>query len=209
MKTKILIILLSLFLLSINNESLTGRRRSKKVNLKATQKWLNKLKKDGRTVMYIEDFSIESLKKADRLYIAGSFFVSEPPKINFVYLKALKNLKELEIVGFSIRDRDLIHLTALKKLEILNIGGTVSSITKPYKKKFYNLKITNRGLAYIKRLKNLATLDISYALNVSNAGLVHLKALKKLKELNLKGTKVTDKGIKKLNKALPKCNVSN
>ena len=43
---------------------------------------------------------------------------------------------------------------------------------------------------------------------VTDAGLVHLKGLTNLQSLGLKNTKVTDAGVKKLQAALPKCEIN-
>ena len=42
---------------------------------------------------------------------------------------------------------------------------------------------------------------------MSDAGLLHVEALKHLQSLDIQHTKVTDEGVKKLKKALPKCDI--
>ncbi|MFP6657003.1 MAG: hypothetical protein VB853_02415 [Pirellulales bacterium] len=44
---------------------------------------------------------------------------------------------------------------------------------------------------------------------VTDAGLAHLSGLTKLERLWLTRTQVTDAGVKKLQQALPKCDISN
>ena len=67
--------------------------------------------------------------------------------------------------------------------------------------------VTDAGLKELATLKNLTTLDLSNT-GVTDAGLKELAPLKNLTTLNLGGfTRVTDEGIKELQKALPKCKI--
>ena len=54
--------------------------------------------------------------------------------------------------------------------------------------------------------KPVMGVDLSYT-KVTDAGLEHLKGLTNLLSLNLKRTKVTDTGVKKLQHALPRCEI--
>ena len=64
-------------------------------------------------------------------------------------------------------------------------------------------RITDAGLVYLKGLTNL---EVGLGLNhtaITDVGLEHLKDLKKLKQLSLRGTNVTDAGVRKLKLSLP------
>ena len=51
-------------------------------------------------------------------------------------------------------------------------------------------------------MPELRILDLANT-SISDKGLIHLARLAKLQELNLKGTKITDQGLKRLQKELP------
>ena len=61
-------------------------------------------------------------------------------------------------------------------------------------------------LEYVKGLTKLEYLDI-FDSQVTDAGLEHLNGLTELKELMLLDTQVTDEGVKKLQQALPNCEI--
>ena len=64
-------------------------------------------------------------------------------------------------------------------------------------------QVTDAGLKHLKGLTQLQTLKLDFCPQVTDAGLEHLKGLIQLKRLNLMGTKVTDAGVSELKKALP------
>ena len=59
---------------------------------------------------------------------------------------------------------------------------------------------------HIGQLRNLTSLNLG-GTPVTDKGLEHLSELTNLKFLELRGTKVTDEGTKRLQGALPKCNI--
>ena len=67
-------------------------------------------------------------------------------------------------------------------------------------------KISDAGLADIKALTNLKTLNLAFT-QITDAGLVHIKGLTSLRLLHLQGTQITAAGKAKLQEALPNCNI--
>jgi len=60
---------------------------------------------------------------------------------------------------------------------------------------------------HLKGLTKLKDLGLS-GTKITDTGLVHLEGLTKLTYLGLNATKVTDPGVKKLQQALPKCEIT-
>ncbi len=67
--------------------------------------------------------------------------------------------------------------------------------------------ITDEALKDIGKLKNLTELYLFGCERITDAGLSNLSTLEKLALLNLQYTKVTNAGISRLQKALPKCEI--
>jgi hypothetical protein len=62
-------------------------------------------------------------------------------------------------------------------------------------------------LEQLKRLTRLEALSLEDVSGIGDSGLAHLKRLSNLRTLNLAGTKVTDAGVKDLQEALPKLQI--
>ena len=88
-------------------------------------------------------------------------------------------------------DADIKHIKCLTNLTWLSLVNT---------------DVTDAGLAHLKGLTKLQTLGLDLT-QVTDAGLVHLKGLTNLRNLALQRTQVTDSGVKKLQKALPNCDI--
>jgi Leucine-rich repeat (LRR) protein len=73
----------------------------------------------------------------------------------------------------------LAHLSDLISLSELDLRAT---------------RVTDLGVAYLKRMTNLRRLDLG-STQVSDAGLAHLKGMTKLAWLSVDGTRVTDAGL--------------
>jgi len=71
----------------------------------------------------------------------------------------------------------------------------------------HSTKIGDDGLQHLKDLSHLSYLNL-YDTEVTDAGLKHLKSLKNLKRVYLWQSKVTKEGAERLQKALPKAQVS-
>ena len=94
--------------------------------------------------------------------------------------------------NYKLKVGDLKHLRAFPKLRYLDLSGC---------------PVTDKWLLQLKRLNNLQTLKVNGCPRITNAGLRHLEELKKLREVHVKGTRVTESGVQKLQESLPKCNV--
>ena len=90
-------------------------------------------------------------------------------------LLALRHLQKLWIRP--ITDAGLEHIAGLIGLQDLDLSFT---------------EITDAGLSRLKNMKNLHTLNLSFAHRISDTGLRHLQALHSLRKLNLDYTWVSD-----------------
>jgi hypothetical protein len=154
---------------------------------------------------------------------------------NLPKLPAVKISFGLDLTLTEVGDEGLKQLKNLDNLVLLHIRGTIVRQTKvdleQLKKNLEILKSLRRGdreLTVAERQQMMAafnaielnlliedrnsssknsTLIYLYGTKVTDAGLEELKNLKTLSELDLRGTAVTDEGVKKLQKALPKCQI--
>ena len=94
--------------------------------------------------------------------------------------------------GPKVTDASLKLLKELKSLQYLGLGLSGTNVT-------------DTGLERLQGL-SVGILDLSNT-NVTDAGLERLKGMSNLEELDLTGTKVTNEGVKKLQQALPNCEI--
>jgi len=102
-----------------------------------------------------------------------------------VHLQGLSQLQHLSLWDTQVTDAGLMHLQGLTQLRSLDLDP---------------------GLERLKGLTQLRILDLS-GTQVADAGLVHLEGLTRLQWLRLVGTKVTDAGVRELQKALPNAHI--
>src|SRR4051794_14381165 len=79
-----------------------------------------------------------------------------------------------------IDDSDLLELARLPQLTDLDLSET---------------RIADIGFQYLKPLKNITRVNLYYAEQIGDGALAVMREWKNLKELNLRGTKVTDAGL--------------
>jgi len=108
------------------------------------------------------------------------------------HLKGLTNLESLTLTDTGITDAGLIHLEGMTQLEKLDLRGT---------------QVKGPGLVHLKGMKELFILDLAGS-QLTDAGLVHLEHLDKTSIICLTFTHVTDEGAKRLQGALPNCEVA-
>lgn len=112
-------------------------------------------------------------------------------------LAPLVNLRELDLSLTSVSDAGLKYLTALKKL---------SSLTLLYSEGFAGPKITNAGLKPLSEMTQLTTLNLVGA-KIDDSGIDDLMRLRNLKRLTLVGSGLSVDGVKRLQVALPDCDI--
>ena len=133
----------------------------------------------------LEDFA--GLKHVQKLNLTGT----KVTDVGLERLKKMEQLETLELNGTEVTDAGLENLKGLDHLLTLGLFAT---------------KITDAGLEHLKGLNRLQQLRLD-GTHVTDTGLEYLKGLKQLEVLSLGGTKVTDAGGKKLQQALPKCQI--
>src|SRR3954451_11186572 len=79
-----------------------------------------------------------------------------------------------------IDDSDLLELARLPQLTDLDLSET---------------RITDIGFQYLKPLKNITRVNLYYAEQIGDGALAVMREWKNLKEVNLRGTKMTDAGL--------------
>jgi len=106
-------------------------------------------------------------------------------------LAAVPTIEYVNLNGTQVTDAGLVHLRACPKLNMLQFDG---------------MPITDAGIAELTRHQSLASLSLS-GTKITDAALEHLAKLPKLKELWLRNTAITDAGYKRLQAALPNCDI--
>ena len=137
--------------------------------------------------------------------------INGPPWIT----RHFRSVQWADLFDTHVTDAGLVHLNELTKLEGLRLSFTdVTDAGLVHVKELTTLRgleincteVTDAGLVHLKGLSSLEGLWLK-GTQVTDAGLVHLKDLTKLEQLDLSDTNVTDEGVKKLQKALPNCDI--
>ena len=128
----------------------------------------------------------------------------------------LKSLKRLNLTGSQVTDVGLKYLSRLESLEELTLANTNITDMGVENLAGFNLKKlglprqaqTDIGLKhYLAALHRSPTVLILNNWQVTDAGLTSLVNLTSLRVIDLLGTQVTGAGVKKLQDALPSCNI--
>jgi len=144
-----------------------------------------------------------------------SFSRSRVGDADLVHLKGLTSLEHLSLYNTKVTDAGLVHLKGLTSLKYLNLFATkltdaglvhLKGLTSLESLLLDHTKVTDAGLVHLRGLTNLKMLDFR-GTQITDDGLQLLKGLTKLKELRLQGTQVTDEGVKKVQEALPNCDI--
>ncbi len=107
------------------------------------------------------------------------------------FVARLPYLRHLLLEAHPIDDRGVEHLSALMRLEILNLANTA---------------ITDESLAVIARLPRLKSLDVSRT-DITDEGPLRLSALSSLEVLYFEMTNNSEAGVGELQRRLPGCQI--
>jgi hypothetical protein len=142
-------------------------------------------------------------------------FASSETDAGLKHLKGLQQLQKLNLDSTQVTDAGLEHLKRLPKLRVLNLCRTLVSdaglehlkgLTHLQDLNLRHTRVTDAGLEHLEGLTQLQQLNL-WNTNVTDAGLECLKRVKQLHRLVLVDTKVTDEGVKRLQQALPNCQI--
>jgi len=107
-----------------------------------------------------------------------------------MHVRQLRDLRELHMYGsIQITDAGLKHLSGLSQLEYIGLQHT---------------ELTGAGIAHLLDLPNLRWISLAYT-GTSDAELDQFSDMRQLRGLSLFGANVTDKGVERLQQALPDC----
>ncbi|CAN5914340.1 hypothetical protein BH11VER1_BH11VER1_25920 [soil metagenome] len=146
---------------------------------------------NGETPITAEGLAViaSTFPKLEDLRLGGGARLSAG---DFRSLAGLKALKYLEAPVPILNDADLAEIAKIASLGNLSIPDTA---------------ITAKGIAALKPLKLLTSLNVSNCKNIDDTAIPALKDLKWLKEIYINKAAITEEGAATLMKSLPGCKV--
>lgn len=135
-------------------------------------------------------------------------------------LAKLPRLKTLHLggTGSDIKDDELKYLKGLAALESLTLDSSNGAFTDKglahleavpgLRRLSLSFTFKDDGIGKLKGLEKLRTLSVSYCSEVTDASVKHFAAMPALEDLSLTGCRVTENGVKKLQKERPKLKVT-
>jgi hypothetical protein len=124
-----------------------------------------------------------SLKKAPSIGALDVFDATQCTEKGFVALKELPNLRKLTFGKSEMKPARVNAIGQCKELRLLYLAGS---------------GLTDAGLASLKNLTLLETLDISDNAQVTDRGMATVKTFERLQVLYLGKTSISDKGLMEL-----------
>lgn len=127
----------------------------------------------------------------------------------------IRTLKSLELNDRDVSDAGVAGLVGLTDLEELNLAQTgvtgnglqaIGKLVRLRSLRLDNLKIRGADLAPLTQLTSLKELSL-FGATVGDKAIPFLAKLGSLESLGLENTKVTARGVRKLNAALPDCEI--
>jgi hypothetical protein len=131
---------------------------------------------------------LQGMQKLESLNLVDTQVTSDGMK----HLSGLANLKVLRLAATRVGDSGMEPIGELPKLEVLDLSGT---------------EVTDIGVSHITGLTTLRVLLLLDSTRVTDASVVHLRRLENLKWLDLSRTSITDEGVRRLQDALPNCEI--
>jgi hypothetical protein len=107
-----------------------------------------------------------------------------------------QKVEVIQLSHTSITDAGLVHLAGMRSLRELMIVRFEES----------GAGVTGEGLAHLVESHDLKVLNLSNN-PITDAAIPHIIAFKKLSYLNLKGTRITSRGLAVLTRELPQCQI--
>ena len=150
---------------------------------------LQELSLDGTKVTDAGLAHLKGLTQLQRLYLRNTQVTDS----GLAHLKGLTQLQRLYVCNTQVTDSGMEHLKGLSQLQALWLGGT---------------KVTDAGLEHLKGLSQLRGLGLGDTLDckiVTATGWEHFTARMAIHTSDT--TTVTDEGVKKLQQALPNCQI--
>jgi Leucine-rich repeat (LRR) protein len=154
---------------------------------------------------------LQGLKQLQRLYLNGT----KVTDAGLVHLQGLKQLQIFWLDHTNVSGAGLVHLQELHHLQVLRLDHTkvtdaglvhLQGLNRLEVLRLDNAKVTDAGLVHLQGLNQLKMLDLTDT-QVTDAGLVHVREIRQLQWVSLLNTKVTGEGVKKLQQALPNCQI--
>lgn len=143
---------------------------------------------------------------------------SDVTDAGLVHLKGLKSLTILRVMkSAKITDKGMVHLAELENLEELDLssnaltGSGLVALRKLPRLKVLALRynrLRDAELRHLKDIKSLEEVQLAGNFHLTDAAVPALKELKNIKQINLHFTKISDKGIADLKKALPRADIT-
>lgn len=183
-----------------------GWKKLKRLNLRGTK---------------VTDTTLEHLSNVTTLEFLDVGF-AQITDVGLDHLASLPNLKELVISGNKLTDTGLQALRQLPGLTSLSLGGsqrtdsglwtisltelgldTIITLKELRELRLDGMPVTARWLEKLKALVKLERLSLQGCKRVGDDGAALLGAWPALRELNLKGTAVTEKGLADLRRTKP------
>lgn len=140
----------------------------------------------------------------------------EPDHRTLQLLRALPDVKGLQIAGDNVTDESLDFLLDCRLLEVVVLScphltdrglAKLSNLHSLKELQIDSEAITDKGLEYIGGLENLEEMAL-FCPQITDEGMKHLRGLLKLRTLRVEGTGVTANGAAELRDALPNVEVN-